>query len=728
MKLKASLLLGCSLLCAGYIGSASAVNRYIIIRNDMVGKTIYPVVEVPVTDENNCGQKTTVKRIRLPSGVASGNTVQINLHNAGSFPDHCWYNAGRLYIFLADIKKFEEALPPSNANQKTVITGSAECYKAVKNPETGKFETQTQLTCDAGTAGAGYPLDSPAQLTEYTFDADDPDTGKPSPDPDKGRLMTDIDISYVDETYLPISMAIDNGGLAGYMGTIIPYDDKGSAVKSQITPTINFQDQISQFLSKKSNNQNIWSSFAAYTEKNWNQNVFHTLLSERMPHTMGGYNVVENVIAKATSSLYKTTGESFLIENLTVNDKGQPSNPTLEYITEKWNYWLKGSACPPASDSPVQNANEFCHDFRNTVKFVWGNFNNLSSVFGYKSHVIGGQLPESVQAIMRGVPWNDPKSGKPQYQYDKWLLFWAPVDSAYNLNPFTRLIHNHKDGIDAVAYSFSIDDKYGNFRDAGTGFIIDVGGGSALSNQSPFDAYQQYYVSWPGGDWDHATICGRTIEINKRASNSRISMWQNGKKMDCDVEMFTTADTQPKLVFRVSEEPLRTVTDSYTGKSQQVQGLKLDNAYCKQNSTGTLQRYCDQANLSAIDTGETAYISLDKKDRPKTNLNLAKLSGGVGNINLAPGWDSISGCGIPANANPNRKPASYPLTPDAQNNCQVVLTSTGAIGVTAFFNIQFDNTGNVSGTCNVGSVNGRPCKNVSFKDIYVNVPDPKGIR
>src|SRR4029078_4474555 len=134
-------------------------------------------------------------------------------------------------------------------------------------------------------------------------------------------------------------------------------------------------------------------------------------------------------------------------------------------------------------------------------------------------------------------------------------------------------IHNPKDGIDAVAYSFSIDDKYGNFRDAGTGFIINVGGGSALSNQSPYNAYQQYFVSWPQNDWDHANVCGRPIEINKRASNSRISMWQNGKKMDyCDIEMFPTAANDMKLVFRVSEEPMRLVTDKYTGKSQQVQG------------------------------------------------------------------------------------------------------------------------------------------------------------
>src|SRR4029079_5888119 len=167
-----------------------------------------------------------------------------------------------------------------------------------------------------------------------------------------------------------------------------------------------------------------------------------------------------------------------------------------------------------------------------------------------------GRLPESVQAILRGVPWNAPEqTSLPQYQHDKWLLFWAPIDSPYNLNPYTRLIHDPKDGIDAVAYSFSIDDKYGNFRDLGTGLIINVGGNTLLPNKTMFDPYQQYFVSWAENDWDHASICGRKQAINKRKGNSRVSMWIDGKQQEyCDIILYSSSNEESYLHFRLSEE------------------------------------------------------------------------------------------------------------------------------------------------------------------------------
>jgi hypothetical protein len=72
----------------------------------------------------------------------------------------------------------------------------------------------------------------------------------------------------------------------------------------------------------------------------------------------------------------------------------------------------------------------------------------------------------------------------------------VPFGSQFALDPYTRLIHSNQDGIAAVAYSFSIDDKYGNFRDASSGFIVDAGGTSALDNNQPYDPYQQYKMNW----------------------------------------------------------------------------------------------------------------------------------------------------------------------------------------------------------------------------------------
>ena len=57
-----------------------------------------------------------------------------------------------------------------------------------------------------------------------------------------------------------------------------------------------------------------------------------------------------------------------------------------------------------------------------------------------------------------------------------------------NLFPHTRLVNEATDGLDAPgAYAFSIDDRFGNFRERGSGFLFDVGGSTKLLNQDPYD-------------------------------------------------------------------------------------------------------------------------------------------------------------------------------------------------------------------------------------------------
>src|SRR5262249_46335224 len=86
----------------------------------------------------------------------------------------------------------------------------------------------------------------------------------------------------------------------------------------------------------------------------------------------------------------------------------------------------------------------------------------IQHIVGYNSQVLGGEVPGRVQALLRGVAY-DPQDGAQQYQYDPFLTFAAPFASQFSLDPYTRLIHGPQDGVAAVAYSFSIDDKYGNF-------------------------------------------------------------------------------------------------------------------------------------------------------------------------------------------------------------------------------------------------------------------------
>ncbi len=698
-----------------------ATKRYIIVHNDMP-TTVYPVVEAP--ENGNCHPgSASVNRIVLPAGVQNGQSIKFYM------PDKCWYNAGRVLIFTAAIETFESRIDSSQQTQK----GSAgACYDISQNNE-------KLINCYLGQAKASYPLDSPAQLTEYTFDADDPITGKPSPDPDKGRLMTDIDISYVDETFLPAAMAIDTGGLAGYMGTSLSYDE--------------FNKRVVNFLQRSA-----WSSFAAYTQDNWLNNVFHDLIPFSY-HTLGGYNLFNSVNTKATTNLYKpSAGEAYLIEKLSVNDNYQPSNPTVTSLVTKWKQWLPPNN-PCVSDNipanPAVNQKAFCQDFQATIKWVWDTYQAFKSldpnyckftggdgkpyeiddtaclmehIIGYTQGPDGGQLPESVQAIMRGVPWNDEKSGKPQYQYDKWLLFWAPFDSIYNLNPFTRLIHDANEGLNATAYSFSIDDKYGNFRDEGTGVIINVGGNTYLPNKTMYDPYQQYYVSWAANNWDHASVCGRTVEINQRSGNSRVAMWQNGKKMDyCDVILYRSAQTEPHLDFRLYEEPKRIVIDTYTGKQHQVRGLKMDTQYCKEQASPVFAAYCDQANLTPVFKGDIAYVSVKDEDKPRTTLNVATLITG-GRLNLAPGWLSAIGCGLPDEAKiiDPKKGSSFPFAPGNASSCTATVSSAT---VQVVLNVGFSAEGEImpkSVTCTkVG--NESVCAGVVVDPNNINLPPPDGI-
>jgi hypothetical protein len=198
--------------------------------------------------------------------------------------------------------------------------------------------------------------------------------------------------------------------------------------------------------------------------------------------------------------------------------------------------WVDGNPCQnldqlswPDNITGTFDKQQFCNQFHATVKDVWDHFltdandgfqpnratfikdcglehvaqldqNQINAciiqhIVGYNSKVLGGQLPGEVQALLRGVAYN-PQDNTQQYQFDPFLTFGTPFTSQFSLDPYTRLIHSTRDGVAAVAYSFSIDDKYGNFRDASSGFIVDAGGTTALQNKQPYDPYQQYTANW----------------------------------------------------------------------------------------------------------------------------------------------------------------------------------------------------------------------------------------
>jgi hypothetical protein len=138
---------------------------------------------------------------------------------------------------------------------------------------------------------------------------------------------------------------------------------------------------------------------------------------------------------------------------------------------------------------------------------------------------------------------------------DKFLHFWAPYASPYNLNPFARFVHANDpvtaEGLDAPgAYSFSIDDFYGNYGGPGSTLIINVGGTSALINKAPYDPYTQYFVGVAPG-WHSAQVCGRDISLPDPASglgtNVPFSFWAadgSGRQPSCEIVLFADAAKQ----------------------------------------------------------------------------------------------------------------------------------------------------------------------------------------
>ncbi len=68
--------------------------------------------------------------------------------------------------------------------------------------------------CWVGSAKADYGHDAPGQLLEYTIVSQNPADGAkfPNPNDTRGIPFIDFDVSYVDDAYLPVTMALATAG------------------------------------------------------------------------------------------------------------------------------------------------------------------------------------------------------------------------------------------------------------------------------------------------------------------------------------------------------------------------------------------------------------------------------------------------------------------------------------------------------------------------------------
>lgn len=571
----------------------SDYQRYITFHNNF-DFPIFPVIQVPADICDGAGV-TSVRRIIVNGaghdGLQPDETLTVLIpnesvttqdDNGNTVVKRCWYQAGRIYIFPIPLATFESnmnGVNPNN-NQTTTYPGPNDTHPSV--PVTcfeGKRDNQgkgASGNCKTGVANNSFAADVPAQLAEYTFDSDNANVLN---DPDTGTAMADIDVSNVDDFYLPIAASVVNNGATGYMGGAL--SSPGGTMLSTA------QQRLSSFFS----NNPSWPIYSAYLAQNQPSSsiknaIDATQLPKQLvqgnttpsPHLPGGYNSIQNTLSKAISSVYEINNST---ENYLISGVLNQSTQVQPYV-DRWMWWvgqfnpndpnipaqltcstdimnqLKQSDWPDGTQSTNFNNNQqdFCNHYLTAVKDVWLHFLNDSNdglnginpngkpnkpdfyqdcgltnttpdqnqtnaciiqhIVGYNSKVLGGQLPGEVQALLRGVAYN-PKDGldpsNKQYQYDPFLTFAAPYGSKFNLNPYTRLIHSPKDGIGAVSYSFSIDDKYGNFRDASLGILVDAGGTTILDNQQPYDPYQQYSMNW-GYNRDKFTLLSVASGVN----------------------------------------------------------------------------------------------------------------------------------------------------------------------------------------------------------------------
>jgi hypothetical protein len=312
------------------------------------------------------------------------------------------------------------------------------------------------------------------------------------------------------------------------------------------------------------------------------------------------------------------------------------------------------------------------------------------------------QRTETVQALLRSVPFNGfgppatcaqcPSADEakcprvacvaPQntdispnanlYQHDKFLHFWAPSTSDYNLNPYAHFVHNKTEGLDALsAYGFSIDDFYGFLGANGTTLVFNVGGKSKLDNRDPRDPFTQYSVN-TGPGWSRAKVCGREFTITNPNANPSfpVSFWKDPdgdgiyqKAAFCAVTFWNSKNQHMSFLL---EEKVRPVTDRLLVDSPPFSITKINNvpglsggctqptkpgciaadtptwanrgdgavvqadSYCQKNSHPALQSLCAGVNLSPHGSNQ-AYVGVvecaSSKDqmcgRPLMNLNFA---------------------------------------------------------------------------------------------------------
>jgi hypothetical protein len=636
-------------------------------------------------------------------GLPTGQEVKLYVPKNGE-TDHHWYQAARIFIFTVEPNQllklihdpqttpFSDGKAPKYDPCPGEPAGS--CW-AGRMKSSFSNDAPAQLA-EFSTISKDWSRSNEASGQPHRDDGVWDDEDNP-----KGAPFIDYDVSYVDHVYLPLTITLDDGGATRYTGTEMGYDAGFSASMDSFTRNSSAGWQIYAAYSSDNWGEHNLITRAGESEAQrllrfpsgsmLIDGVLHPDLSSLfVPWAKKGtsasckadawpecHNLAGDCCPNGSMMLGCCGLTNYMVDG-TSKVGGKAWNKSLDAIWARWNKWVNvdGNSKSPCndinsiaswpSDKPEFDKQGFCDQFQASVKYLWGVFENSKDVqnlcskfksdkqsYNYciMSYVVGykvpkgdkekGRQPETVQGLMRNVPWGDGSGPQQkQYHWDKFMHYWAPTDSVFNLNPYIYLVKHTKEegGIGAkTGYSFSIDDQWANYQDLASGMIVDIGGSSALLNLDSFDPYEQFIFAVPKG-WDHATVCGRPVDIKGQGMAFTFSFWQNAKHQDyCDIVAYPKSSNDSYVSFRL-REVTKTVTDQFTGLAHKVKGFEVSKAdadFCKNNTTPDQVLLCDpgqtkiEPRKKADDEGglEVVYVSVAESQRPNVTITFRPPNG-----------------------------------------------------------------------------------------------------
>ena len=356
--------LSLSLLTPSAVMAQDPFQRHFVFKNDL-GFTIYPVIQAPqdidplTGNPVNCGTKGLLRIIvnqgsNRNGGIPHGGSVTVaipkNRPCAANPPDDPtktdggFYDAARIYIVIADREKFEN-LAPANTRTNAALAQSRNHW----NPAWDQDLCGPANACFVGAADGDYGFDAPAQLLEYTVDSINPADGSrfKNANHTKGFPFVDFDVSYVDDAYLPVAMAVAEWATP-FMGSLR-------------NPT-QFNEGLTSFL-KNSNTK--WSEYAAFASRNWKNTFFDDLVT-RTDKTPSAAILINLSRTGGTSNFYMAS-RPFTDTYPTgyprwCQDKVNPVHQQINWQCFAFDHLTAENCCPDSNDVMLG-----CCDIRNYV-------------------------------------------------------------------------------------------------------------------------------------------------------------------------------------------------------------------------------------------------------------------------------------------------------------------------------------------------------------------------